>query len=236
MIRLIPFSILALLCISSATHAASWSLKENSSGYVFKSDSEVLYIGKNCDSLSPTHGKGYWYWNEKDKNLEVHLEERSYSFDLKRALYSDARCSIEKKPESRQLASKPRIDCNSIDVDDEKIACYVLTVGPKACTQAISESNPVFASSISERMALAGACTAAVKSVYAQNYVSNDLMWNIADELLETGCSKMTDDNAGLFTKLFVGLTSCATNAVVWSERLRAADACASEIERQCGS
>ena len=125
--------------------------------------------------------------------------------------------------------------CDGIDIDQEKIACYALIVGPKACTQAVSEDSPHLASTISQRIGLSAACTAGVKSAFAGQYVADDLVWNIADELWETGCSKMSDDSAGLLTKLFIGIPSCVSSGASWVVKLSAAERCVKKIEAKCG-
>ena len=45
-----------------------------------------------------------------------------------------------KKP-ARVASKRVYIDCKRIDLRKEVAACYALTVGPKACTQAINESS-----------------------------------------------------------------------------------------------
>ncbi|MCB1733543.1 MAG: hypothetical protein H6981_03800 [Gammaproteobacteria bacterium] len=223
-----------ILLVASA-YADSWDVTRNEHGIILQSDEKIIYLGKDCDAMSPLYGEGMWYW--KDSDLVADLSDKKISFTIGEPLYSDRRC--EKNPPYSSASSnyheQADIDCSNIDIEKEKIACYVLTVGPKACSQAISENNPSFASSISQRVSLSAACTAAVKTSYAKQYVADDFLWNVTDELLETGCSTMTDDNSGFFTKLFIGVSSCITNVAIWAARLDAANACARRIEQQCG-
>ncbi len=210
----------------------SWNLSRNEHGVVLKSENRTLYLGKDCDAMSPGFGEGRWFWS--DNELFVDIANYKTSFNIEKSLYTDGRCAQSSNVTEVSNDIGSNRGCSSVDIENEKLACYVLTVGPKACSQAISENNPSFASSISERVSLSAACTAVIKTSYAEQYVPNDFIWNITDELLETGCSKMTNDDSSIITKVFVGFTSCVSNAVLWANRLDAASACARKIEQRC--
>lgn len=129
-----------------------------------------------------------------------------------------------KKP-ARVASKRVYIDCKRIDLRKEVAACYALTVGPKACTQAINESSLNRKNSFTDRVALGAACTGVVKSVYAKDFVGEDIFNAFLDEGLETMCS-----DGGLLT-----MAGCLLNAARWLQKIGTAMECEQKLVNACG-
>ncbi|UWQ00777.1 hypothetical protein K3X44_09590 [Aliiroseovarius crassostreae] len=133
-------------------------------------------------------------------------------------------------PSTRRSPSKRRVNCKQYN--REISACYALTLGPKACTQYVSEKRIPGANTFAERVAISSACTAGTNASFAKSFLPSDVMGVIIDETLETGCDRIDSDN--VLAQLFIGLPFCVTNAVRWASKIDASNACAREVERAC--
>lgn len=128
--------------------------------------------------------------------------------------------------------SPPRRRVNCKQYNREISACYALTLGPKACTQYVSEKRIPGANTFAERVAISSACTAGTNASFAKSFLPSDVMGVIIDETLETGCDRINSDS--VLAQLFVGLPFCVTNAVRWASKIDASNACAREVKRAC--
>jgi uncharacterized protein YgiM (DUF1202 family) len=125
------------------------------------------------------------------------------------------------------------INCQQINIRDEVAACYALAVGPKACTQAISEARVPGNDTYFDRVALSSVCSSAVSSSAAKEFISPNLPMIAFEEFIESGCENLNSDS--LLKQVFIGLPFCIANLKIWEDRLNLAGRCEREIMRQCG-
>lgn len=95
----------SLLLLTSSLHSDSWSSTQNEHGFVLKSSSSTLYLGKDCDAMSPEYGDGKWFWNSSD-GISVILDKKDFSFNSG-SLYEDGRC--KKKSSQSSSTSLPAL-------------------------------------------------------------------------------------------------------------------------------
>jgi hypothetical protein len=55
-----------------------FTIQVNQHGAVFRSDKDILYLGKDCDALSKNSGKGRWTWGAN--GVVIYLEKRRVTF------------------------------------------------------------------------------------------------------------------------------------------------------------
>lgn len=140
--------------------------------------------------------------------------------------------SLAAQSKDKQLKQKKTpINCNKINIEEEKVACYAVIVGPKACTEAITENEYKLSQSIGGRIALSAACTKGIYSVYAKEYVDDDLLWNAADEISESACENRKD---GGFLKWAAGSYGCVFSGLSWGLKFSTAHNCVENIKAQC--
>lgn len=88
----------SLVLIASSLYGDTWSSEQNEHGFVLKSSNKTLYLGKDCDAISPQYGNGEWYWNGSD-GVSVILDKKDFSFNTG-SLYDDGRCEKQKSSSS----------------------------------------------------------------------------------------------------------------------------------------
>ena len=193
----------------------------------------IRWTGECSGGYAYGHGKLTWY---KDgvigsKNIGRKISGK-FEGEMK-VVRKDGSTRIHFEENGETILSGPDINCSTIDVTKEQVACYAVIVGPKVCTEAVVKDNRELTQNIGGRISLSAACTAGVKSTFAQEYVPNDLAWNIADELSETACENRKQ---GGFLKWAIGGYGCVFSGVSWLTKMSTASSCAKFIEKKCGS
>ncbi len=117
------------------------------------------------------------------------------------------------------------------DLNKEIVACYAVVVGPKICTQLITDENPQLADSFGSRYALGVACSQGVTSAFAKSNLPETMAMALVDEGLETGCSMIEKDD--IFSKILGG-AFCVGNLASWASKIDAANYCVSQAKRHC--
>lgn len=130
----------------------------------------------------------------------------------------------------RQYTAVKKVNCQNYN--EEMAACYALTLGPKVCSQYVSEKRLPGADTFSERLAISSSCTALTNASFAKSFLPNDLVGVFIDETLEAGCEKIESEN--ILAQLFVGIPFCVSNAARWAQKIDASNACAQEVQRAC--
>lgn len=140
--------------------------------------------------------------------------------------------SITTNSQSSSSAKRSRkVNCDKSE--EEVAACYALTVGPKACSQYVSENHVPLADTYAKRVAVSSACAGALKESFAEDFLPSDIVEAAFDEMLESGCNKINSDN--IFAQLFVGMPFCVTNMARWAQKIDLANSCARNVEAICG-
>ncbi|HFU76723.1 MAG TPA: hypothetical protein ENK66_10810 [Arcobacter sp.] len=105
----------SLIFVASSLYADTWSSEQNQHGFVLKSSSSTLYLGKDCDAMSPEYGDGEWSWNSSD-GISVILDKKDFSFNSG-SLYDDGRCKDKKESTSSSSSSSSSSDSSSSSSD-----------------------------------------------------------------------------------------------------------------------
>jgi len=183
----------------------------------FLTDNEVDAVMKN------------WKASGKIPQDSFCLKSHKFVRELLPYEYSSSNTSYSRTTSKKSYSRSS--ECKNIE--QEKTNCYILSFGPKACSEAIFASDPQLRDSLGDRIAVSTACTYGVKNSLASQYVPDDFALTVLDEITEPSCKKLIRGEANFFEAIFA-VGACVTVAGSTQLKYNMAKSCVRKIEQKC--